>query len=93
MRIDEFEWDEHNEAHVAQRGFTPVHLSAVLEGDYLVLRNKRAASGEYRVIGRDLGGRLVTVVISSTHFPGRWRPVTAWRSNTMEERHARRNDI
>lgn len=93
MRIEEFEWDEANEEHVALRGFTRVRLSAVLEGDYLVFRNKRERAGDYRIVGRDRGGLLVTIVIKATHLPGRWRPITAWPSSASEENHARRNGI
>lgn len=93
MRIDDLEWDEANEDHVFGHGFTRVRLNAVLEGPYLVLRNKRSGSGEYKIVGRDRGGMLVTIVIAQTRKAGVWRPVTAWPSSADEEVHAKRNSI
>jgi hypothetical protein len=59
----------------------------------MVLVNKRRASGDYRLIGRDLGGRYITVVIAATHDPLRWRPITARYSNAAEQARARQQRI
>lgn len=89
MEIESFDWDEENAGHVARHGLVPDQLEDLVDGRYVVLRNKRDGAGEFRIIGRDRGGRLVTVVIVSTSNPRVWRPVTAWYSNAAEQQRAR----
>ena len=83
MRITEFEWDDENEAHVARR-IALADVEAIPLSRYLSLRNKRAGSGDYKVIGRDRGGRLITVVLVATDSPTIWRPITAMPANRHE---------
>lgn len=93
MRIESFDWDEANAGHIARHGLLPDQLEDIVDGRYVVLRNKRNAAGDYRIIGRDGGGRLVTVVIVATSNSGVWRPVTAWYSNAAEQQRARNAGI
>ena len=92
MRITGFEWDDHNEEHVS-RHVDPADVGAVPLGRYLSIRNKRAGSGDYKVIGRDRGGRLITIVVVATDSPTVWRPITAMPANRHERILAERQGI
>lgn len=76
MLIVEFEWDDDNLAHLAERGLDPLDISAMLESRITVVRNKRAGSGHYKFYGRGRGGQPLLVVVARTGVPGRWRPIT-----------------
>lgn len=93
MEIESFDWDEENAGHVARHGLHAFDLNDVLENRFVVLRNKADASGEYRIVGRDYSGRLVTVVVVATAERGVWRPVTAWPAQGGDARYARNNNI
>lgn len=93
MEIESFDWDEENEGHVARHGLRAFDLNDVLESRFGVLRNKDDAAGQYRIVGRDFTGRLVTIVVAPTAERGVWRPVTAWPTTGGDLRYARRNNI
>ncbi len=90
--VDGFEWDDENESHV-RRHIDPGDVDCILEGRTLILRNKRAGTGAYKLIGRDCGGRLITVVVAATSSSTVWRPVTAGQANRDERAHADKADI
>jgi len=85
MLIVEFEWDEANIQHLAERGLQPDEVDAMLGSRITVIRNKRSGSGQYKFIGRAKGGHLVTIVATHTAISGRWRPVTGRRSSDAEK--------
>ena len=95
MRIDALVWDEGNEAELAAHGLAPADIEGMLEGGerLLIVRNKRQASGDYKVIGRGRGDRLITVIIAPTGEPTTWRPVTGWRSDKTESAAAKRHGV
>ena len=80
------------EGHVS-RHVDPADVGAVPLGRYLSIRNKRAGSGDYKVIGRDRGGRLITIVVVATDSPTVWRPITAMPANRHERILAERQGI
>jgi uncharacterized DUF497 family protein len=84
--IVEFEWDDGNVTHLAERGLDASDVNAMLASRITTLRNKRAGSGEYKFIGRGKGGELLTIVVARTAEPGRWRPVTGRRSTDGEQK-------
>ena len=92
MEIERFDWDNDNEAKIAQR-FDPDEIDEVLEGAHTIIRNKRRRAGTHRLMGRSYGGRLITIVIAPTANPGIWRPISAWLSDSEEQAHARRAGI
>jgi hypothetical protein len=85
VAVDEFAWDDENEEHIADHGLTPRQVDQVLDDDYVVDWNRQGRRAEYLLIGRDYGGRCITVAIEGTTDLGRWRPVTAWPSKPSEE--------
>jgi hypothetical protein len=89
--VNEFEWDEVNEEKVLRHRVSPDDVDDVLTQRYAIFRNKRARRGTYQVIGRDLTGRYLTVIIEpGSHGFGSWRPVTAWESDDDEKSKAKR---
>lgn len=84
MLIFEFEWDDGNMAHLAERGLDANMVNAILTSRITVLKNKRGRSGECKFIGRGMGGELLTIVVARTAEPGRWRPITGRRSTDGE---------
>ncbi|HLJ66115.1 MAG TPA: hypothetical protein VKX16_01985 [Chloroflexota bacterium] len=86
MLIFEFEWDDANLAHLAERGLAPDDVEAMLESRITVWRNKRSGSGEYKFIGLGRAGVPLTIVVARTAVSGRWRPVTGRRSTDAERR-------
>jgi len=93
MLIERFEWDRANEAKVQTHGLTAREVDSVVDGKFVLLRNKRDRAGSHRLIGRSLGGRMITVVIRPSMTRGTWRPVNAWPSDAEELAHARRARI
>jgi len=86
MLILEFEWDDANMAHLAERGFAPDDVDAMLESRITVIRNKKTGSGDYKLIGRGRGDEPITIVVARTAVPGHWRPITGRRSKDAERR-------
>jgi hypothetical protein len=93
MDIDELEFDDANRHHIWEHGLAVELLDEILDGRYMLLRNRSGASGPFRLIGRDRGGALVTLVIARTATPGRWRVVTGWLSDAEERTHAARQGV
>lgn len=80
----EIEWDEENEAHIAEHGVKTWEVDELIhEGEYETIRHpkwrRRGAKFKrrYLLTGRTLGGRTMLVVVDKAG-PGRLRPVTAW---------------
>ena len=86
MLIQEFEIDEANLQHLADRGVTLKDLDAMLSSRITVIRNKRSGSGAYKLIGQGSGGRSLTLVVAGTSTAGRWRPITGWESTDAERK-------
>lgn len=86
MLILEFEVDDANLQHLAERGIVLADLDAMLRTRITVIRNKRSGSGAYKFIGRGRGGRPLTVVVTGTSTTGLWRPITGWESTNVERK-------
>ena len=83
-RVDELEFDEHNEEELARHGIDPTRTYEVLAWQPLFVRNKRGRAAAYKVIGPDSSGTMVTIAIATTTVRGHWRPVTGWASTRGE---------
>jgi len=84
LRIDELEFDEHNEEELARHGIDPPEVYAVLAGQPVLVRNRRRRAATYKVIGPDSSGAMLTIAIAATRVRRRWRPVTGWPSTSGE---------
>ncbi len=81
--VDDFVFDDANEAEMARHGLTPYRVLQVLD-EFIIVPNRRERRGAYLVIGRDHGGAFITIPIEPTEEPNIWRPITAWHSKKSE---------
>lgn len=86
MVVVEFEWDDANMKHVAERGLEVDDVDAMLNSRITTIRNRNVSSGDYKFIGRGRGGQLLTIIVRRTAVPGQWRPVTGRRATDAEKR-------
>lgn len=82
--IADFLFDDENEEEMAQHGLIARRVLQILDGEYMIVPNRRARRALYLLIGRDHGGAFITVPVEPTHDPVVWRPVTAWPSKRHE---------
>jgi uncharacterized DUF497 family protein len=82
--IHELAFDDENEEELGRHGITPGNIEDILAGGYSLVRNKRRRRGLYKIIGKDRGGRIVTVIVEPTRKRTVWRPVTGWPSTRGE---------
>ena len=82
--VEEFEWDERNERHLAERGrLDPLSVEDVRGQAPKFYPNKEGMSGSHMMIGPDSNGEHWTVIILDKGL-GRWRPITGWKSDKRE---------
>lgn len=62
-QAETFEWDAANERELTRHRITPREVIDVFESGPVWLRNKRQASGNWRMVGRTGGGRVLTVIV------------------------------
>jgi hypothetical protein len=87
--VREFEWDEGNLQHLAERGLAADEIDGMLQSRMTAIRNKRSGSGTYKLVGRGRSGRPLTIVVTETAITGMWRPITGWESTDAERRACR----
>ncbi len=84
MRIQDFEWDEGNELHLALGyGIEPGEAEEVFVVSPLFRKTKR---GHYAVFGPAMSGRLLVIVFQVNDHGG-VRPITGWDMTTAERRY------
>lgn len=76
--IDDFLIDDENDFKFAEHGVPTRRVLQILDGEFVVVKNRRGRRAPYLVIGRDHGGACIAVPIEATGVSGLWRPVTAW---------------
>ena len=81
----EFDWNEHNERHLAKHGISRSDAEEVLSGDHILLEYQ-VEGGEQRwiAVGATGGGRILNIV-----FAARGeiiRPITGWTADKKTAR-------
>ena len=76
--ISTFLIDEDNEEKFWSHTLSVDQIVQVLDGPYLVVRNKKQRRASHLVIGTDNSGHCISIPVEPTHEHGVWRPVTAW---------------
>lgn len=85
--VQDFEWDEDNEEHIARHGVEPAEVEEVFFFRFSVRRGRQ---GRYVVLGRSAAGRHLSVVVERKGG-GLVRVVTARDMSPAERRlYARR---
>ena len=73
----EFDWDKHNERHLAKHGITPVDAEDVLSGDHILLEYQTEGEEQRWVaVGATRTGRTLNIVFTIRN--GGVRPITGW---------------
>jgi hypothetical protein len=81
---------------LARRAITRTHAEQVLQHRHVLVRNLRGHPARPQrddrrlLIGRDAGGRVLTLVIEATLEPATWMLVTGWESTVAERKILRR---
>lgn len=82
--IYDFEWDEINSAHIAERGATDWEVDQLLANRHVVAPNRRYPNRMF-LIGKTNAGKVLIVSVEPTRMEGTWRPITV-REAEPEER-------
>jgi len=73
----EFDWDEHNEAHLAKHGVNRIDAEDVLNGNHILLEYQMESDEErWIAVGATRTGRVLQIVFAIRHEA--IRPITGW---------------
>lgn len=76
----EFDWDEHNEQHLARHGISPRDAEDVLLGNHILLQYQTAGNEQRWVaVGATRTGRVLSIVFAVRGEA--MRPITGWVSD------------
>lgn len=84
VRVDSLQFDEGNEDEMAPHHVNEREVRQVLDGEPVLLPNKKGHEAPIVMIGPTFGGRFLTVPLGRTGLEGVWRPATAWDSSRGE---------
>lgn len=92
VAVFEFEWDDENLDKIAER-VDPEEIDSMLDSRFITIRNSRARTGAYILVGRGKSGTPWAVSIVGTSVEGRWRPINAEPPTGVERAQARKAGI
>ncbi len=75
-------WDTWNVAHIALHALGPEEVEEVCQGDFWA---SETYGGRLRIVGPDVSGNLLTIILAPQQEPGVYYVVTA-RSAARKER-------
>jgi uncharacterized DUF497 family protein len=79
-RFCEFDWDEHNEQHLAKHGITRSEAEDVLSGSHILLEYQMEGNEQRWVaVGTTRAGRIIQVVYAVRGEA--MRPITGWEAD------------
>lgn len=81
---DDLEFDEANEAHLAQRNISVTEVTQVWLNQPMYVPNKRGLTAAWLMLGDTEGGRSLTVAVITLESVWRLRPITGWNSSIGE---------
>lgn len=88
--IFSFIFDDENEEKIHSHGLTVVQVDKVLGNEHIIVKNRKGRRSPILVIGKDDGGRCITIAAEPISIRGIWRPVTAWSCKDHENANLRR---
>ena len=76
----EFDWDEHNQRHLAKHGISRFDAEDVLSGNHILLEYQMEG-GEHRwvAVGATRAGRILSIVFAVRGEA--MRPITGWAAD------------
>lgn len=81
---EDFEWDEGNERELGRHHITPYETEQVLDNEPTWAPGRHGRPGDWIMVGRTNGGRVLTIVIQFKAEMISVRPVTGWDSTRGE---------
>lgn len=73
----EFDWDEHNEQHLAKHGISRFDAEDILSGNHIILEYQAEGDEERWVaVGVTRAGRIINIVFAVRGEA--MRPITGW---------------
>lgn len=73
-----FEWDEHNEGHLAAHGVTPREAEEVFLSGPVWVPDTRHGADRWKMVGRTAAGRALSIVVQVKDGGDMVRPFTGW---------------
>jgi len=78
------EWDDGNETELRGHSISPRDVEDVFMDRPIWVPNKRERSGDWLMLGRNRGGRRLTVVVKWDEVRRVLRPITGWDTSQGE---------
>ena len=86
-KITDLEFDDGNIEELHDHGIRPQEVWQLLDDAYTMMKNKKTASGDRKLIGKTHGGRALTLILAQTPVEGLWRPITDGTARTRRKGH------
>ena len=74
-------------AHLAAKAISPIDVEQVFANGGVFVPNKKAGSGDWKMIGPTNGGRLLTIVLVYEELTRTIRAFTGWKPTDNERKH------
>jgi len=85
LYIEEWEWDEDNIEHLANRGITPELVEEVWLEAPKYAQNLPDRAASHLMVGPDPGGAMWTIcILQVADDPATWRAITGWPSSRQQ---------
>jgi uncharacterized DUF497 family protein len=76
----EFDWDKHNERHLAEHGISRTDAEDVLLGNHILLEYQMEGNEQrYLALGATRGGRILSIIFAIRDEA--MRPITGWTAD------------
>jgi uncharacterized DUF497 family protein len=76
----EFEWDKHNQRHLARHGIRRSEAEDVLSGNHILLEHEMVRNEErWIAVGSTRAGRILVIVFAVRNEA--MRPITGWAAD------------
>lgn len=82
---ENWDWDEANEAELADHQVSAAEVEQVWMNGPVVLPNRKERAGDWKVVGRSNGGRALTVILRYDAVTRTLHPITGWDSPVADK--------
>jgi uncharacterized DUF497 family protein len=79
-----WEWDEANESELAAHHIDPEEVHQVWAARPQWAPNRKHRAGDWKMLGRTLGGRRLAIVVRYLPESRALRPITGWDATAVE---------
>lgn len=75
-----FEWNDGNEGELARHGIRPFEVEQVWGNDPAFAGNRAGMAGDWKMVGRTDGGRVLTIIVLTKPDTRTLRSITGYDS-------------